>query len=75
MRAYALIVLALLGGCASVSSMDCGGNWFSIGERDGRLGATPQAGLYASRCGVAVDEQRYSDGWRAGYARRPVPLW
>ena len=75
MRTTALYVLALLGGCASVSAGDCGGDWYATGARDGRLGATPQAQSYAARCGVAVDEKRYSDGWRDGYSQRPVPLW
>ena len=75
MRTAALYVLALLGGCASVSAADCGADWYATGARDGRLGATPQAQSYAARCGGAVDEKRYSDGWRDGYSQRPVPLW
>ena len=75
MRTTTLVLLALLDGCASFSSADCGSDRYAIGERDGRLGAAPQARLYAARCGVAVDEQRYSDGWREGFSERPVPLW
>ena len=62
------------GGWYYLSAADCG-DWYAIGARDGRLGATPQAQSYATRCGVAVDEKRYSDGWRDGYSQRPVPLW
>ena len=75
MRITTLFVLVLLGGCASLSSTDCGSDRYATGERDGRLGATPQAQLYATRCGLAVDEKRYSDGWREGFSQRPVPLW
>ena len=75
MRTTTLALLTLLGGCASLSSADCGSDWYATGRRDGRLGATPQAQLYAARCGVAVDEKRYSDGWREGYSGRPIPLW
>jgi hypothetical protein len=70
-----LFVLVLVGGCAGFSNSDCGGDWYSIGARDGRLGATPQPQSYGAHCGVPVDEQRYSEGWRAGYSERPVPLW
>ena len=64
-RVLALVVF--LGGCAA----DCGGDWHAIGARDGRLGATPQADIYASRCGGNVDRARYAEGWEAGNAMRP----
>ena len=57
----------MLGGCAA----DCGGDWYAIGARDGRLGARPQADIYASRCGGNVDSARYQEGWQAGDAMRP----
>jgi hypothetical protein len=62
---------AALAGCATAG--DCGGNWYATGQRDGRLGATPQADLYARRC-PAVDAQRYGDGWRDGFGQRPRPV-
>ena len=71
---FAPLLLALLGGCASFSNANCG-DWYAIGARDGRLGATPQAHSYGARCGGGVDEQRYSEGWRAGNSERPLPLW
>jgi len=60
-------VIAMLGGCAA----DCGGDWYAIGQRDGRLGATPQADIYASRCSGNVDRARYQEGWQSGDAMRP----
>jgi hypothetical protein len=66
-----LLLTAAAGGCASTA--DCGGDWFAIGQRDGRLGATPQADLYARRC-PAVDAERYGEGWRDGFDRRPRPV-
>ena len=60
-------VVATLSGCAA----DCAGDWYAIGQRDGRLGATPQADIYASRCGGNVDRARYQEGWQSGDAMRP----
>jgi hypothetical protein len=62
-----LVLACLLGGCAA----DCTGDWYAIGQRDGRLGATPQADIYASRCGGNVDRARYQEGWQSGDAMRP----
>ncbi len=70
----AMLAGALLSGCASTGT-DCGGDWYAIGARDGRLGARPQADLYAARCTGRVDDASYMNGWRAGFAERPVPLW
>jgi hypothetical protein len=66
-----LAYAATLAGCAT--SSDCGGDWYATGQRDGRLGATPQADLYARRC-PAVDAERYGEGWRNGFAQRPRPV-
>ena len=66
-----VLLAAAVAGCATTS--DCGGDWYAIGQRDGRLGATPQADLYARSC-PAVDTQRYSDGWSDGFAQRPRPV-
>jgi hypothetical protein len=62
-----LILASLLGGCAS----DCAGDWYAIGQRDGRLGARPQADIYASHCKGNVDAARYQEGWQSGDAMRP----
>jgi hypothetical protein len=72
MRTMALLVAAAaLAGCAT----DCGPDWRSIGQRDGRLGAGSQAERYAARCGVPVDTAAYEDGYREGFAHRPPPGW
>ena len=65
----------LVTGCAGLASSDCGADAFALGQRDGRLGASPQSERYAERCGAAVDAEKYREGWRAGYSQRPVPLW
>jgi hypothetical protein len=61
-------------GCA-VTAADCGPDWYAIGARDGRLGARPQAELYAARCTAQVDTARYMNGWEAGFYERPIPGW
>ena len=63
----------LVAGCAGLSRADCTGDAYALGQRDGRLGATPQAELYARRCGAAVDLEKYNAGWSAGRAQRPNP--
>ena len=63
----------LLAGCAGLASVDCTTDAYSLGARDGRLGATPQAELYAQRCGTAPDLEKYNAGWAAGRAQRPTP--
>ena len=70
----AALISALVSGCASTAT-DCGGDWYAIGARDGRLGARPQADLYAARCTARVDSALYMSGWEAGFAERPIPLW
>jgi hypothetical protein len=64
----------LVTGCAGLTSSDCGTDAFALGQRDGRLGASPQAERYAERCGT-IDAARYQEGWRDGYRQRPIPLW
>lgn len=71
MRRLALISLVALAGCAGADSRDCSGDWFLIGERDGRLNAGSQAERYAARCGVPVDTARYDEGYRKGVSGRP----
>jgi hypothetical protein len=56
-----------LGACAA----DCGSDWYAIGQRDGRLGAQPQADIYAARCGGQIDRGRYAEGWQSGADMRP----
>jgi len=74
MRALiAALGCVLVAGCAGWSSVDCTADAYALGERDGRLGATPQAELYAQRCGAAPDREKYEAGWGAGRAQRPTP--
>lgn len=65
-------LLTLLAGCADLGKIDCGPDWYAIGQRDGRIGAQPQDASYAQRCG-AVDAARYRDGWQDGVSARPRP--
>jgi hypothetical protein len=66
----AMALIALLTGC---TTLDCGADWYSTGQRDGRLGAQPQAELYARRCSAPVDSAAYLRGWQDGMRARPVP--
>jgi hypothetical protein len=65
------LVCAALAGCTA----DCGQDWRQLGERDGRLGASSQLENYAARCGTRPDAERYNEGYRAGFAQRPIPNW
>jgi hypothetical protein len=67
----ALLLCLALSGCAA----DCGPDWYQVGERDGRIGVQSQAENYAARCSSRPDAERYAEGYRAGFARRPVPNW
>ena len=67
----AILALTLLGGCA----VDCGSDWRSTGERDGRINAGSQAERYAASCGGKVDVAAYQEGYRAGFSQRPPPNW
>jgi len=58
----------LVAGCGTLS--DCGGDWYDVGQRDGRVGTFAQPDLYARRC-PAVDVERYNAGYRAGISGRP----
>jgi hypothetical protein len=72
MRAALLVVSLVISGCAA----DCGPDWYQVGERDGRLGVYSQVDYYAARCsGARPDAARYAEGYRAGFAQRPVPNW
>lgn len=72
--AASLAAPLILAGCAAFGAVDCGPDWYSIGQRDGTLGAQPQAETYARRCSTAVDAVRYRDGWQDGFGRRPRPV-
>lgn len=67
-------MLWMLAGCAGLGAADCGPDWYSIGQRDGTLGAQPQEASYARRCGSGVDAMRYREGWQDGFGRRPRPV-
>jgi hypothetical protein len=69
-----LAAILILVGCAAFGAADCGPDWYSIGQRDGVLGAQPQAEIYARRCGSGVDAVRYREGWQDGFGRRPRPV-
>jgi hypothetical protein len=46
-----------------------GADWYELGFRDAIFGMQRQDHLYASQCaghGVALDTQRYSQGWHEG---------
>ena len=70
-KALAILALTLLGGCA----VDCGSDWRSTGERDGRINAGSQAERYAASCGGKMDATAYQEGYRAGFSQRPPPNW
>jgi hypothetical protein len=67
----AILTLAILGGCA----VDCGSDWRSTGEREGRINAGSQAQRYSAQCGAQMDSAAYQEGYRAGFAQRPPPNW
>lgn len=69
----AITCFIAVAGCAGLGSADCGPDWHAIGQRDGRLGAYPQAEAYARRCGVEVDSAAYQRGWQEGFGMRPRP--
>jgi len=68
---FLLLLPFLVAGCATV---DCGSDWFAIGQRDGRINAGSQAERYAVKC-TGIDTARYGEGYREGFAQRPTPSW
>jgi len=64
---FLLLLPFLVAGCATV---DCGSDWFAIGQRDGRINAGSQAERYAVKC----HRNRHGALWR-GLPRgiRPAP--
>src|SRR5688500_7796184 len=75
MRLITVLAALALTGCAGSGSSDCGPDWRSVGQRDGRMNAGSQAANYAARCGTPVDGAAYEEGYRAGFAQRPPPNW
>lgn len=70
-----LACVLVVSGCAAADRVDCGPDWYAIGQRDGRMNAGLQVESYAARCAVPVDAARYLAGYRAGFAERPLPSW
>jgi len=73
MRQISLLTVLLLAGCAGTA--DCGPDWFSLGQRDGRINAGSQVERYAARCSGPVDRERYTAGYADGFSQRPTPSW
>ena len=71
MKLVMVLTALSLAGCAGSGSFDCGADWRSVGQRDGRM----NAGSQAERCGTPVDSTAYEEGYRAGFAQRPPPNW
>ena len=71
MRKILLLLPLLVAGCAAV---DCGSDWFAVGQSDGRINAGNQAERYAGKC-PGIDTGRYGEGYRDGFAQRPTPSW
>ena len=65
---HLLAVVSCIGlaGCA----VDCGSNWFDVGQNDGRIGADSQVENYARSC-PGIDRARYAEGHQAGLGLRP----
>ncbi|WP_374357448.1 DUF2799 domain-containing protein [Chitinimonas sp.] len=65
-----LLMLAGLGGCAAMSEAECrAGDWYGVGERDGRDGRRDQLGDYAEACQKAriiPNAAEYSRGRERG---------
>jgi hypothetical protein len=69
--ALAVLLLAGLGGCASLSESEClMSDWYDIGFRDGRQGRpTDRINQHVKACaehGAAPERERYLDGHFAG---------
>ena len=62
---------ALNSACVALST-DCAQDWYSSGERDGRLGIQPWDVQYAAACGGRFDQVRYVSGWQTGVSARPA---
>jgi hypothetical protein len=72
--AFAMLATLALTGCASLSEKECrGGDWYSIGLRDGAGGRTEDyVSQHAAACqehGVAPDYERWLEGRERGLER------
>ena len=74
MRRLAILAGLALAGCAA-GGVDCGPDWRSVGQRDGRINAGSQVQNYAARCATPVDAAAYEEGYREGFAQRPISNW
>jgi hypothetical protein len=72
MKSTVVLLLLVVAGCAS--AIDCGSDWFAIGQRDGRMNALNQTARYSAQCS-GMDSARYNEGYRDGFSQRPIPLW
>lgn len=65
-----LLATLALGGCAAMSEAECRtGDWYGVGESDGRAGQPSRLGSYAEACqkaGVLPDPAEYSRGRERG---------
>ena len=72
MMRYAVVLCALLAGCASLNETQCRStDWYQQGEQDGLMGNRPKIDLYAHQCAgyqVQPAEKDYMAGWVVGYA-------
>ena len=69
MRLFLLVAACALASCASLDAADCR-NAYDLGFRDAIFGLQPQDTLYSAPCSrhnVALDTQRYAEGWRHGH--------
>ncbi len=71
---FATLAMLALTGCATLSENDCrGGDWYSIGQRDGAAGRTEDyVSQHTAAClkfGVAPDHERWLEGRERGLER------
>jgi len=71
------LAITLISFFCRACAVDCAGDPYALGQRDGRLGAQlqSQAEVYGQRCSAPIDQARYAEGWREGFRARPIPLW
>lgn len=70
MRIALLLAAFGLTACAGMGPAECrSANWYDLGFRDAIFGLQQQDQTYAALCSrhnVALDTQRYTEGWRHG---------
>jgi hypothetical protein len=69
---YTVLLFALLGGCASAITSQCGDDPYAVGENHGRYGFMSQEQVYAAYCGTRFNAERYRAGWLDGNSERPA---